>query len=219
VLVPRYAWARISAPLFWDTCSIPAVLPFRARCQSHQRGTNVSRETQTNTAGLYTLSGLDPGAYTITVMAQGFTTQRRTGIILQTNDKLNLAITMEVGAVTQEVTVIGQQELISTATASRGLVFDPIKMQEIPMNGRQTYMLMRLSPGVMFAQREFGSTGYSGTRAWDVNGNFTMNGGRTGTNQFLLNGAPISTNGTFNVAPNVEAAEEMKVMVGRSAPG
>ena len=40
-----------------------------------------------------------------------------------------------------------------------------------------------------------------------------MNGGRTGTNQFLLNGAPISTNGTFNVSPNVEAVQEMKVMV------
>jgi hypothetical protein len=175
--------------------------------------TNVSRETQTNQAGLYTVSGLDPGSYTITVTAQGFTAQKRTGIILQTNDKLNMSFTMEIGAVTQEITVIGQQELISTATASRGLVFDPIKMQEIPMNGRQTYMLMRLSPGVMFAQREFGSTGYSGTRAWDVNGNFTMNGGRTGTNQFLLNGAPISTNGTFNLAPNVEAVEEMKIMV------
>ena len=40
-----------------------------------------------------------------------------------------------------------------------------------------------------------------------------MNGGRTGTNQFLLNGAPISTNGTFNLAPNVEAIQEFKVMV------
>jgi len=42
---------------------------------------------------------------------------------------------------------------------------------------------------------------------------FTVNGGRTGTNQFLLNGAPISTEGTFNVLPNVDAVEEMKVMV------
>ena len=184
-----------------------------ASVKATKEDTNVSREAQTSQAGLYTIAGLDPGTYTITVSAQGFNTLKRTGIILLTNDKLNLSFDLEVGAVTQEVTVIGEQELISTATASRGLVFDPIKMQEIPMNGRQTYMLMRLSPGVMFAQRTFGSTGYSGTRAWDVNGNFTMNGGRTGTNQFLLNGAPISTDGTFNIAPNVEAVQEMKVMV------
>lgn len=175
--------------------------------------TNVSKETVTNSNGIYTIVGLDPGRYNVVVTAAGFQTVRRTDIVLQTSEKLNLPFTMEVGAVSQEITVVGEQELIQTASASRGLVFDPVKMQEIPMNGRQTYMLMRLSPGVMFTQRTFGNTGFSGTRAWDVNGNFTMNGGRTGTNQFLLNGAPISTNGTFNLAPNVEAVEEMKVMV------
>ena len=175
--------------------------------------TNVSKETITNHEGFYTLVGLDPGRYDVMVTATGFRTLRRSDIVLQVAEKLNLTVTIEVGGPTDQVTVVGEQELIQTATASRGLVFDPIKMQEIPINGRQTYMLMRLSPGVMFTQRTFGSTGFSGTRAWDVNGSFTMNGGRTGSNQFLLNGAPISTNGTFNLAPNVEAVEEMKVMV------
>jgi hypothetical protein len=189
-----------------------AAIP-NAVVRATKEDTNVSRETVTNNAGVYTLVGLDPGRYTITVTAQGFATVRREGIVLQVADKLNLPITMELGAVTESITVVGEQELIQTATASRGLVFDPIKVQEIPLNGRQAYMLMRLSPGVMFTQRTFGSTGYSGTRAWDVNGAFTMNGGRTGTNQFLLNGAPISTQGTFDLAPNVEAIQEMKIMV------
>ncbi|MBL8221162.1 MAG: TonB-dependent receptor, partial [Bryobacterales bacterium] len=184
-----------------------------ATVKATKTDTNFSKETVTNNQGIFTLPALDPGRYDVTVTAAGFQTVRRSGIVLQVAEKLNLPVSMEVGAVTTEITVVGEQELIQTATASRGLVFDPIKMQEIPMNGRQTYMLMRLSPGVMFTQRTFGSTGFSGTRAWDVNGSFTMNGGRTGTNQFLLNGAPISTNGTFNVAPNVEAVEEMKVMV------
>ncbi|MGB9605832.1 MAG: carboxypeptidase regulatory-like domain-containing protein, partial [Bryobacteraceae bacterium] len=189
-----------------------AAIP-NAVVRATKEDTNVSRETVTNNAGVYTLVGLDPGRYTITVTAQGFASVRREGIVLQVADKLNLPITMELGAVTESITVVGEQELIQTATASRGLVFDPIKVQEIPLNGRQAYMLMRLSPGVMFTQRTFGSTGYSGTRAWDVNGAFTMNGGRTGTNQFLLNGAPISTQGTFDLAPNVEAIQEMKIMV------
>ncbi len=175
--------------------------------------TNVTRETVTTSAGIYTLIGLEPGRYTVTVTASGFSTVRREGILLQVAEKLNLPITVEVGQVTESVTVVGEQELVQTATASRGLVFDPIKMQEIPLNGRQAFMLLRLSPGVMFTQRQFGSSGFSGTRAWDVNGSFSMNGGRTGTNQFLLNGAPISTQGTFNVSPNVEAVQEMKIMV------
>jgi hypothetical protein len=65
---------------------------------------------------------------------------------------------------------------------------------------------------VLFTQEEFGATGYSGTRGWDVNGNFTFNGGKTGTTNFALNGSPISLTGTFNIAPNVDAVQEFKVM-------
>jgi hypothetical protein len=175
--------------------------------------TNVSREVHTTSEGVYTIPGLDPGRYNVTFTKDGFQTIHRTEIVLQVAEKLSMNVRLEVGSVTQEITVTGQQELISTATASRGLVFDPMHVQEIPLNGRQAYMLMRLSPGVMFTQRAFGAVGFSGTRGWDVNGAFVMNGGRTGSNQFLLNGAPISTEGTFNLAPNVEAVQEMKVMV------
>lgn len=175
--------------------------------------TNVSREVDTTSDGFYTIPGLDPGRYNVTIAKEGFRTVHRNDIVLQVAEKLGLSIRMEVGAVNQEITVVGQQELVQTASASRGLVFDPVQMQEIPLNGRQAYMLMRLSPGVMFAQRQFGSSGFSGTRGWDVNGSFVINGGRSGSNQFLLNGAPISSDGTFNLSPNVEAVQEMKVMV------
>ncbi len=175
--------------------------------------TNVSREVDTTSDGYYTLPGLDPGRYNVTLTKEGFQTVRRNEIVLQVAEKLGLNVKMEVGAMSQEITVVGEQDLVQTTSASRGLVFDPIQMQEIPLNGRQAYMLMRLSPGVMFAQRQFGSSGFSGTRGWDVNGSFVINGGRSGSNQFLLNGAPISSNGTFNLSPNVEAVQEMKVMV------
>jgi Carboxypeptidase regulatory-like domain len=185
----------------------------KATVKATQEGTNLSKETETNSEGIYTLPFLEPGTYTITVSASGFQTVKRTGIVLRVADKQNLPVTMEVGQVTQEVTVVGEQELIQTATAARGLVFDPVRVAELPLNGRQSYMLLALTPGVLFTQRTFGNTGFSGTRGWDVNGSYTMNGGRTGTNQFLLNGAPISSNGTWNVAPNVEAIQEFKVMV------
>lgn len=176
-------------------------------------GTNETRETRTNSEGLYTIPYLEPGAYTVEVSASGFQLLRRTGIELRVADKLNLSAALEVGTMSQAITVAGEQEIIDTSTASRGLVFDPIKVTEFPLNGRQSYMLMALTPGVMFTQRTFGNTGFSGTRGWDVNGSYTMNGGRTGTNQFLLNGAPISSDGTWNLAPNVEAIGEFKVMV------
>ena len=54
-------------------------------------------------------------------------------------------------------------------------------------------MLMMLSPGVQFTQEEFGATGYSGTRGWDVSG------------AYVMNGAPNSITGTWQMAPNVDA--------------
>jgi hypothetical protein len=73
-------------------------------------------------------------------------------------------------------------------------------------------MMMELSPGVLFTQEEFGATGFSGTRGWDVNSSFAMGGGKSGTNSFGLNGAPISLTGQFQLAPNVDAIQEFKVM-------
>lgn len=175
--------------------------------------TNVSRDTITNAEGIYTVVGLDPGRYTVTFTASGFTTVRRSEIILQTAERLNLSVTMEVGNMTESITVAGDQELIQTATASRGLVLNPTEMQEIPVSGRHVFMLMQLTPGVAFTQRQFGASGYSFMSAWAQSNAWTLNGGRIGTNQFLLDGAPVSTEGTYNTIPSVEAVQEMKVMV------
>ena len=74
-------------------------------------------------------------------------------------------------------------------------------------------MLLSLTPGVIFTQEAFGPGGFSGTRGWDVNNAYKINGARTGQNLFLLNGAPISDkDGNWQLAPNVEAVQEFKVM-------
>ena len=174
---------------------------------------NQATEVQTTANGFFTIPFLNPGAYNVEVVSKGFKAYKNEGVQLRTADKIELKVQLEMGGMTQEVTVIAQQEGIETATASRGLNFDPIKTQEYPLNGRQTYMLMALTPGVIFTQEAFGSTGFSGTRGWDVNNQYKINGGRTGTSQFLLNGAPISDkDGNWQLAPNVEAVQEFKVM-------
>jgi len=76
--------------------------------------------------------------------------------------------------------VTADQQLIETASADRGLVFDPIKTQQLPLNGRQTYQLMVLTPGVLFTQEAFGPGGHSGSRGWDVtNGSTELARART----------------------------------------
>ena len=189
-----------------------AAIP-NATVKATNTANNATKEVKTTSDGVYTIPYLDPGQYDVEVTASGFQALKRASITLQVAQKLNLALQLTVGQMSTEVTVTGQQEVIDTADSSRGLVFDPIKTQEYPLNGRQTYMLMSLTPGVVFTQEQFGASGFSGTRGWDVNSSYKINGARTGESLFLLNGAPISNNGgSWQLAPNVEAVQEFKVM-------
>ncbi len=184
-----------------------------ATVKATNTSTNAVKEAQTTAVGNYTIPYLDPGVYNVEVSAAGFQTIIREKIVLRVADKVNLPLEMKIGQTTETLVVTAEQDVIETASADRGLVFDPIKTQQLPLNGRQTYMLMSLTPGVLFTQEAFGPSGFSGTRGWDVNSSYRINGARSGQNLFLLNGAPISDpGGSWQVAPNVEAVQEFKVM-------
>ena len=76
-------------------------------------------------------------------------------------------------------------------------------------------MLLALTPGVIFTQEQFGASGFSGTRGWDVNSSYKFNGARAGNgnNVFMLNGTLISDNGSqWDFAPSVDAIQEFSAM-------
>ncbi len=176
---------------------------------------NQAREVKTNGSGLYAVPYLDPGMYTVEVSASGFASVKRQEITLSVSQELNLPVQLQIGSNTTEVTVTGQQEIIEATDADRGLVFDPLKAQEYPLNGRQAYMLLSLTPGVIFGQQQFGASGFSGTRGWDVNNEYKFNGARqgNGNNVFTINGAVISDNGSqWDLSPNAEAIQEFKAV-------
>src|ERR1039458_4533578 len=182
--------------------------------------TNISNnetfQGKTTSDGLYTIPYLNPGVYNVQVTAAGFQTLRRQEITLSVAQRLEMAFALTVGkAATEVVTVTGEQESLESADANRGLIFDPIKTQELPLNGRQSYMLLDLTPGVIFTQEQFGASGFSGTRGWDVNSSYKFNGARAGNgnNAFLLNGTLISDNGSqWDFAPSVDAVQEFSAM-------
>jgi hypothetical protein len=177
--------------------------------------TNTTTEAKTTPEGIYTLPYLEPGVYNIEAVAAGFQTLRRQSITLAVGQRLNLPLALTVGQSNTEITVVGQQEVIETSDASKGLVFDPVKTQSYPLNGRQSYMLLNLTPGVIFTQEQFGASGFSGTRGWDVNNSYKFNGARggNGNNVFMLNGTPISNeSSTWEFAPSVDAIQEFSAM-------
>ena len=184
-----------------------------ASIKATNTATNIVKDTKSNNNGVYNIPFLDPGVYNIEVTASGFQTFKNQAVTLEVSQHLDLPIHLTVGQASTEVTVTGVVETIETADAHRGLVFDPIKTQEYPLNGRQSYMLLMLTPGVIFTQQQFGASGFSGTRGWDVNSSYKFNGARAGNgnNVFMLNGTPISDNGSqWDFAPSVDAIQEFK---------
>ena len=182
-----------------------------ARVTATQRSTNQKTTQVSNAEGSYTLTALLPSVYDIEVEATGFKRAKKADLTLLDSDKIVLPFQLEVGEVNQEVTVTATSDVLATGDASGGVNFDSTLTSELPLNGRQVYMLMSLSPGVMFTQEQFGASGYSGTRGWDVSSAYVMNGGVSGTNSFTMNGAPNSLTGTWQLAPNVDAIQEFKV--------
>jgi hypothetical protein len=90
------------------------------------------------------------------------------------------------------------------------------ELEDVPLNGRQIYTLLGTTPGSQFLQTQFGASGYSGTRGWDVSNNYTVGGAVQGYEQFTLNGSNITmqtggSQGTWELAPNVDALQEVNV--------
>src|SRR4051812_34393206 len=131
-----------------------------AKVRAVQRSTNQAVSAITNQEGFYTLPYLQPSTYDVEVQAPGFSLMRRQNVALMVAEKLDLPIQLELGRVNEEITVKAESVTVQSADASGGLNFDSLQTSELPLNGRQVYMLMDLAPGVLFTQEQFGASGY-----------------------------------------------------------
>jgi hypothetical protein len=173
--------------------------------------TNVSTESVTDSTGAFSVKDVVPGRYKVTAALSGFKTFVRDGIQLHTAETATIAVKLELGRVEETVTVVAGLSELETNQSVLSQTMDNKKVSELPLNGRQVYMLLQLTSGTLFTQQTFGATGFSGTRAWDVNGSVTIHGSRTGNNEFLIDGASNAGTGGWTYAPPVDAIEEFKV--------
>ena len=119
--------------------------------------TGLSQTQTTTDAGVYSFDSLPAGAYTVTVEQQGFKKFQKTGNALEVGTPLTIDVAMEVGQVTETVTVQGGAEQLQTANATLGNVVDQKAIEALPLNGRNPLTLLLLEPGVV--QRSFGGAG------------------------------------------------------------
>src|SRR5678816_1005293 len=119
--------------------------------------TGVSQTQTTTEAGVYAFDALPVGDYTVTVEQNGFKKFLKTGNHLEVNNPLTVDVTLDIGQVSETVTVQGGPEQLQTANATIGNVVEQKAIETLPLNGRNPLTLLVLEPGVV--QRSFGGAG------------------------------------------------------------
>ena len=132
-------------------------------------------------------------------------------MVLQVNETATINVKLEVGGVTEEVSVTAESPLLlETSNASRGTVIDAARIAELPLQSRSPMGLATLVAGVNYnAQAIYLRPFDNGALA-----DWSMNGGQNRNNESLLDGAPNNANqGGNNIAyvPPTEAVQEFKV--------
>lgn len=180
-----------------------AVIP-NADVQVVNDDTKVVTVVHTTSEGTFAAPSLPPGHYSLVVAQPSFKQLERHGIVLAVDQTVNVPLTLEIGTANETVEVTTQQQLINTETSDNGAVVGSHEIVNLPLNQRNPYSLVLLTPGV---------TG--STSAYFAGLQFNVNGGRKGTTDVLVNGVsttpPSDGVNELTVFPSVDAVEEFKV--------
>src|SRR5439155_9481831 len=161
-------------------------------------------------SGNYALPLLPVGVYSVTAEATGFKKKTTTGIVLEVNQEPRVDIVLEVGAVTDAVTVSAEAAVLQTENAVVGQVVDNRYTTQIPLNGRDFAQLVLLVPGTVTRPGGFEQTVGAATGS---NGSGVAIGGRDNQNNFTLDGAANNARQFGNIAikPSIDSIQEFKV--------
>jgi hypothetical protein len=174
---------------------------------------NVSLSTLSNDAGFYVVKPLPPGRYRITASLAGFQRYVLGPFPIATQQKASLNIPLEVGEVTESVTVTGKEQLLQTTTSTLSGVVENRRIIDLPLNGRNVYSLAALTPGVFPRLPADGVDG----EGFHLISSFTVNGGRDVSNAILMDGVPVTMNTNLSnrnggsALPTVEGVEEFRI--------
>ena len=116
-----------------------------------EQQTGLSRDTVSAANGLYTFPSLRPTLYEIRAVLTGFRTIRRTGIELLANQNLTVNVTLELGELSETVSVAGKAANVDLTTATISEVVDHARIVELPLNGRDAAKLTTLVAGTVIS--------------------------------------------------------------------
>ncbi len=171
-------------------------------------------------AGVYQILQVPPGTYDLEASASGFKTTQQRGLRIQILDRLTVNLALEVGSLSETVSVTGEAPQLRTEDAQTGEVIDETMLRNLPQLDRNPLTLLRLS-GLVSGSGVAGNGDYDDLR---------IAGGRTGSLDYMVDGQNISTGRGHNIlwtaVPTMESVAEFKVITsgmsaeyGRSSGG
>ena len=117
-----------------------------AKVTATNAATNVAKETVSDATGSYVIPLLQPGDYVVTVEASGFKKLVQKGLSLQINQQAQLNLTLQIGQVSEEISVTAQAPQLQSEASSLGTVVSEQLVNQLPLNGRNFIQLAVLSP-------------------------------------------------------------------------
>jgi len=153
--------------------------------------TSAARSTQSSDTGAYNFPSLAIGPYKLEVTKDGFTGYAQTGIVLQVNTSPTIDVTLQVGAVTQQVEVQANAAMVETQSNGVGQVIQPEQVVDLPLNGRQVTQLVALAGA---AVNTGGAGGLAGSLDYEGPGGtgavtFSVAGSQSNATNYFLDGS------------------------------
>ncbi|MBL8178155.1 MAG: carboxypeptidase regulatory-like domain-containing protein [Bryobacterales bacterium] len=163
----------------------------------------VARQTTTGPTGSYVLSQLPIGTYQVKAEASGFKAAVQENIRVQVDENRQVNILLTIGAVSDPITVEAEVSQVATRSGSSKEVIDSARIVDLPLNGRNPLQLQYLVAGA----------GGVVTAGQEQNDSVSINGSRSNTNNYTLDGADNHDPyfNTPSVFPNPDALEEFSL--------
>jgi hypothetical protein len=178
----------------------------------------VAREATTSNEGLYRVTNLGAGTYRVNVAVRGFGPAERPDVPLGINQILRVDFALKIGDVVDQVTVTDQVAQVATEEGRISARIEPIKLNELPMNGRNLFSLLAFQPGVVGRGTSATYRANSGAQADSFSGETSpqtyANGQKREANVFSLDDSNTNSpyTGGSNLTPNADSVEEVRVV-------
>src|SRR5256886_587656 len=180
--------------------------------------TKIDDRAATNSDGYFVFINVKPGTYILGVEAKGFKTTQVSTFEVGVNQTVTQAVRLELGAITETVTVSAEAAMLEASTSELGTVIPERAVIDLPLNGRNFTQLLTLTPGVTpvsTAQNKSigcceGNVGIPGSGFSDASFH-----GQQNRSKFYFSDGIINTNvrgPTYIVIPNIDLIQEFKVV-------